>query len=116
MIKPDDSYSLTNNFQSSPGQNLNSIVKYANSVVETKLIPQYSEYKRQLSAKKAGFWKNVLDAGLKVAEIDAAPWTPKFYYDLIKAFSLTYLTTKSQRQELLTNKNQTFQFMLNLDQ
>jgi hypothetical protein len=93
------------------GDKFTDVAKYARSVVETKLIPDYFEFKRQLSAKRAGFWGRVLDKVSNVAEIDSAPWTPKFYAELVKALGFTLLSTLSERQESLSNKNQAYQFI-----
>ncbi len=87
------------------------IEAWAKSLIETELIPDYREFRRQLAAEKSGFWNKVLDASAKIFEIDAAPWTPKFYGQLLKALGLTALTFSSERKEGLTNKSQAFQFM-----
>lgn len=97
------------------GESLQDISSYAKSVVETKLIPDYVEFKRQLVAKRAGFWKKVLDKAGKIFEIDAAPWTPKFYGELLKALGFTLLTGIEEQTERLSNPNQAFQFMRTIE-
>lgn len=84
---------------------------WAKSVIETELIPDYREFRRQLAAERSGFWRKVLDVSAKVFEINAAPWTPKFYGELLKALGLTTLTYTSERKERLSNKFLAMQFM-----
>lgn len=87
----------------------------ARAIVEIDLIPDYIEFMRQLESEKAGFWKNVLDRSSKVLEIDAAPWTPKFWADLIRCVAMTSIDAVSSRKESLTNKHQAFHFMKKLE-
>jgi hypothetical protein len=47
----------------------------------------------------------------KILEISAAPWTLKFYGDVLKALGVTALTYNAERKESLTNRSQAFQFM-----
>ncbi|MFC1822657.1 hypothetical protein ACFL9T_08115 [Thermodesulfobacteriota bacterium] len=93
------------------GDSLADVSRYAQSVVETMLIPQYREFRRQIAAKRAGFWGKVLDKASKFSEIDAAPWTPKFYAELIKALGFTILTGVSEREDTLSNRSQAYQFL-----
>jgi hypothetical protein len=93
------------------GETLSEISAYADSVVETQLIPDFVEFRRQLVAERAGFWKIVLEKTGKVFEIDAAPWTPKFYGELLKALGFSLLTGVENQKQNLSNKNQAFQFM-----
>jgi hypothetical protein len=50
------------------GGSIKDIQRYAKSIAEVKLVPDFLEFKRQISAKKAGFWCNVLDKASKIAE------------------------------------------------
>lgn len=93
------------------GDQLKDITRYATSVIETQLIPDYYEFKRQLSAERSGFWCNVLDKFSKVAEISSAPWTPAFYAELLKALGFSFLTGISEHKRLLSNRSQAFQFL-----
>jgi hypothetical protein len=93
------------------GDSLDDIAHYARSVVETRMIPDYVEFRRQLEAQRAGFWVKVLDKASKIAEIDCAPWTPKFYAEVLKALGFTLLTGMAEREKHLTNKAQAFQFL-----
>jgi len=57
----------------------------------------------------------VLDAFGKLAEIDAAPWTPKFYGSLLKALGMTFITTASEQKDRLSNRYQAFKFMQEIE-
>jgi hypothetical protein len=98
------------------GASLPDIRAYAESIVETQLIPGFSEYRRQLAAKRAGFWREVLDPLGKIVQIDAAPWTPKFYGELLRALGITLLTGAEDQQDRLSNRTQAFQFMKTIDE
>jgi hypothetical protein len=87
------------------------IEAWAKSLIDTELIPDYREFRRQLMAERTGFWKKVFETTAKVFEIDAAPWTPKFYGQLIKCLGFSALTYTSERKDELSNKSQAFQFM-----
>lgn len=92
-------------------ESLNEIDRWAKSVVETELIPDYREFRRQLAAQRSGFWSKVLDATAKVFQIEAAPWTPKFYGEFLKAIGVTILTATAERKDSLSNKSQAYHFM-----
>lgn len=94
---------------------LDEISHNARSIIETDLIPDYIEFRRQLESEKAGFWKKVLDRSSKVLEIDAAPWTPKFWTDIIRYLAMTGIDAASSRKDLLTNKSQAFHFMKKIE-
>ena len=93
------------------GESIEAIRRHAQSLVETELIPDYREFRRQLLADVSGFWRKVLEVGLKVFEIDVAPWTPKFYGELLGALTGGVLTTAEARKASLTNRAQAYQFM-----
>lgn len=93
------------------GDDLRDLQRYAQSVVETKLLPDYYEFVRQISAKRAGFWGNVLDKTTSLMEIDASPLTPKFFAGMLKAFGSSTLTGIAQQKDRLSNQSQAFQFM-----
>jgi hypothetical protein len=97
------------------GVSLQEVSDAAESVVETQLIPLFVEYRRQLAAKGGGFWRKVLDPLGRLVQIDAAPWTPRFYGELLRALGVTILTGIEERQERLSNKVQAFQFMKTID-
>ncbi|MGZ8842425.1 MAG: hypothetical protein ACXW18_02105 [Pyrinomonadaceae bacterium] len=87
------------------------IEKWAKSVSETELIPDYREFRRQLSSKRSTRWANILDKARKVFEIDASPVTPKFYGELLTALGLAALTSSAASEDKLSNQSQAFQFM-----
>jgi hypothetical protein len=93
------------------GESLDEVSRVARALVETTIIPDYGEFRRQIAAERGGFWRRVLEAGVKAFEIDVPPWTPKFYGDLLKAIGFTILTTAEERKLLLSNRHQAYQFM-----
>jgi len=91
------------------GADLKDVAGFAKDLIETELIPDYREFRRQfLGAKK---WSHILDAAGKIVEIDAAPWTPKFWGLLLKGLGLTCITTAAEKEETLSNRYQAFKFM-----
>lgn len=88
---------------------------FAQNIVETDLIPDYREFKRQLGAMRVGRWGRVLDAGGHIAEIDAAPWTPKFWAQLLKAFGMTAIASSANSTDVYSNRYQAFQLMSTIE-
>jgi hypothetical protein len=88
---------------------------YAQALVETELIPDYKEFRRQLEAEQAGKVKKVLDLAGKIMEIDAAPWTPKFWGLLLKSLGMSAIETAADQKERLTNRYQAYEFMKAVD-
>jgi hypothetical protein len=97
------------------GEDLNDIARYARDVVETQLVPDYVEFRRQMVAEQAGSWKRVLRVADSVLKIDAAPWTPKFYGDLLKALGFYLLESVEQSKEGFSNRRQAMQFLATLE-
>ncbi|OLL32694.1 hypothetical protein BTH42_05580 [Burkholderia sp. SRS-W-2-2016] len=97
------------------GEDFDEIRSFAQSVIETKLIPDYREYVRQIRAEKSGFWGKVIDPASKILQIDAAPWTPKFYGDLMKSLGFTFLAATSEKKQRQTNASQAYQFMYRVE-
>jgi hypothetical protein len=79
--------------------------------LETDLIPDYKEFRRQLEAEQAGKIKKVLDVAGKIMEIDAAPWTPKFWGLLLKAFGMSAIETAADQKQRLSNHYQAYELM-----
>jgi hypothetical protein len=91
------------------------VARAAQCVVETELIPDYREFRRQLAAERTGWWAHVLDGATKVLEVNAAPWTPKFYGALLEALGVSALTAAAESKERLSNRSQAFYFMKGLE-
>jgi hypothetical protein len=87
----------------------------AEKTVERNILPKYTEMRRQLEAKQTGFWSNVLAAGAKFLQIDATPWTPKFYGQIIELFFGPLARTAEAEAEALSNANQAFQYLAKLE-
>ncbi len=51
--------------RTSAGDSIDSIKQYARSIIETDLIPDFAEFRRQLSAERMGFWAKLLDVASK---------------------------------------------------
>lgn len=93
------------------GEKLDDLKGYAQNIVETDLIPDYREFRRQLEAEQAGKIKKVLDVAGKIMEIDTAPWTPKFWGMLLKALGMSAIETAANQKDRLTNRYQAYEFM-----
>lgn len=89
-------------------------VEAAKRSVERKLLPQYAEMRRQLEAKHTGFWANVLATGASILQIDATPWTPKFYGQVLEAFFGPIGKTAEAEEQARSNANQAFQYVTKL--
>ena len=96
------------------GESVPEIERFAKSVVETDLIPDYAEFRRQLSAERRDFWATALDAAGKVLAIDASPLTPKFWGGMLGAVGVP-LMAGDKRSERLSNKHEALQFMKSVD-
>jgi hypothetical protein len=98
------------------GTSLAELARFAGEIIKTDLIPDYREFQRQLESMRLEKWGKVLDAAGRVAEIDASPWTPKFWALLLKAIGITTQTSESERMNALSNKYQAFKFMSFVEQ
>jgi hypothetical protein len=108
-------FTLTDEMEKSAGAGVQWEEVAALKIVERKLIPQYIEFRRRLESKKTGFWANVLGAGAKFMQIDASPWTPKFYWGLFEAFTHSIDGRAKLEEESRSNAAQTFQYLAKLE-
>jgi hypothetical protein len=99
----------------SSGASLPEIAEAARDVVETKLVPDYSAFRRQLSAKEGKFWGRVLDPLGKILAIDAAPWTPKFWGGFLSALGSAFGIGAEVDADSFSNEQQAFQFLRTLE-
>ena len=91
-------------------------IEAAQRTFERKIQPQYEEFRRKLLAKKTGFWSKVAVAGGKFMQVDAAPWTPKFWGAVIEMFGVSLdALTKDDQENLLSNKSQAFNYIATLE-
>lgn len=97
--------------RASGGGSLADAARFAEDVIRTELMPDYREFKRQLEAMQTAKWGKFLDAAGKIAEIDAAPWTPKFWALVLKAVGVAALRSQTEQIEALSNKYQAYKFM-----
>jgi hypothetical protein len=93
------------------GEKLEDLKGYARNIVEAELIPDYREFRRQLEAEQAGKLKKLLDVTGKIMEIDAAPWTPRFWGLLLKALGMSAIEAAADQKERLTNRHQAYELM-----
>ena len=77
----------------------------AADVVQTKIVPDYVEFRRELGSARVGKAKRILDPASKLLEINSSPWAPKFWYDLVRAL----------RKEDKTNKALAFNLIRKLE-
>jgi hypothetical protein len=87
------------------------VAQAARDVVETKLVPDYAEFRRQLAAKDQKFWGRILDPLGKILAIDAAPWTPKFWGAFLGALGSAFGIGAEADADNLSNRQQAFHFM-----
>ncbi len=88
----------------------------AADVVETKLIPDYVEFKRQLNSIRVGKLKKILDPASKILEINSSPWSPKFWYDLTKALWGIGTGATEVRQADRSNRTLAFNYIRTVEE
>src|SRR5262249_443487 len=87
----------------------------AGETVEGRLVPWYHEMKRQVGDQRTGFWaKNAAMSG-KFLQIDAAPWTPKFYGGVLEMFGAKIGEAAKFESESRSNASCAFQFLSRLE-
>lgn len=74
-------------------------------------LPDQSPLRRQLVVEEVRFGGRILDVTGRIFEIDAVPWTPRFWGELLRTLGLTPLDAKDLEKERLTIRSQAFQFM-----
>jgi hypothetical protein len=83
--------------------------------VQRNLLYEYAEMRRQLEGKRVGLWSNVLAAGSTFLQIDASPWTPKFYGQIIETFFNVIGKTAEAEATSRSNASQAFQYLAQLE-
>src|SRR5688572_23519907 len=94
--------------------NASEIMREARNVVETDLIPDYTEFRRVLKAKRKGWLYTVLDPVVELLQIDAAPWTPRFYGQILKALGVPGLSKLDEKT--LSNETLAYHFMRKVEE
>lgn len=88
----------------------------ARKTAERKVIPEYENYLKQITAKEFGFGTKVLSAGGKFLQVDAAPWTPKFWGAIIECFSsILGHAADRDKDSYLSNEKQAFCYLATLE-
>ncbi len=93
--------------------NIAEVMREAQNLIETELIPDYVEFRRQLTAKRTGWWRRVMGPVVRVLEIDAAPWTPKFYGQILKALGVPGWAVIDESEH--TNESAAYHFMSSVE-
>lgn len=91
------------------------VLRHANTVVQTSLIPDYVEFKRQLASQRAGVWALVAEAANDFFGVDAAPWTPKFWGAVLRIMGLKALTGAASNKDHLTNRAHAMTFLRSVE-
>jgi uncharacterized protein YjbI with pentapeptide repeats len=87
----------------------------AQQTFEQKLLPQYEEFRRQLAAKKTGFWSKVAVAGGKFLQVNAAPWTLAFWGAVLEMCGVSLDEAAKADAADLSNKSQAFHYLARLE-
>jgi len=98
------------------GEKYSDLSYYAKDVVETKLIPDYIEFKRQLIHLKIGKSRKILATIDSLFQISSSPYTPKFWYDFLKVIGGSFSAVSEIRKDDLSNKSQAFNFISSLEE
>jgi hypothetical protein len=96
-------------------ESIDSIAQYARSLVETEIVPDYSEFRRQLAAERVGFWSNVLSKTSKVFEIREPITSPKFWGEIVAALGVPLPPLMEMKRAALTNRHLSFQFLQTIE-
>lgn len=92
-------------------ESTDNIAQYARSLVETELVPDYTEFRRQLAAERLGFWSNVLAKTGKVFEIREPISSLRFWGELLVAIGVPLAPLMEMKRATMTNKHLAFQFL-----
>jgi hypothetical protein len=96
------------------GAKINDVMLKSSLTITTKVLPELHEFHHKLASERLTFGKRLLDSLGRVLQIDAAPWTPKFFGSLIQAFLPNLGPTDEERLERTANKYQAMQFLSKL--
>lgn len=93
------------------GETLDEISRYAQSIIETRLIPDYREFNRVLDAAEKRHRGKILDIAGRILEIDAPIGSPKFFAQLFRSFGGMFIAEAEEEEARLSNRSQAFYFM-----
>lgn len=87
------------------------IRRWADTIVATELIPDYWEFKNQLTSEEINIGSKLLDAGGRILTIDSGPTTPAFWGGIVKALGASLGDASRLATEMTTTERQTYEFM-----
>jgi hypothetical protein len=93
------------------GANMGEVTAHASALVEIKILPDLHEYQSQLSARRTRSGERILDTVGRVLRIEASPWTPRFFGDVLEAVAPGLLEANVEREARASNKGQALQFL-----
>lgn len=97
--------------RTSAGESFETIRAHARSIIETDLIPDFAEFRRQLSAKRAGAWGRLLDVAGNAFRFFVPMTPPDFAGSTSAILSAIMSFTSDQRADKNTNVSLAFQFL-----
>lgn len=97
--------------RTSQGDPIETIQRYARSVVETKLIPDYFEFRRQLPAERFGYLAQLFDFGANALKIVVAGTTGQFVGSGFSTFSALASLVRERKQIEHTNERLAYRFL-----
>jgi len=93
------------------GDSIETIKTHARNVIETRLIPDFADFQRQLSAERAGFWADLLDIAAKAIKLLVPATRPDFAASGFTTLSAIMAFTGDKRKSQNTNVCHAFQFL-----
>lgn len=87
----------------------------ARKTAERVVLTKYHEFREQLAAKKTSFGAKLGSLGGKCLQIDAAPWTPKFWGAIIGTFFESFDHAANEVAEAQAAQHRAFQYLAKME-
>ena len=108
---------LTDELEKRISTGAESELEIARKIAERKVIPEYENYLRVLRAREVSFGAKILQGAGKFLQVDASPWTPKFWGAILESFGvLAGVTAQEKSEAYLTNEKQAFHYLATVSQ
>lgn len=78
---------------------------------ERKIMPGFNEYQRQLLSREVGFWSKAGARSAKFLQVDASPFTPKFWGAILECLFGNLDSSADLDRETFSNESQAFQYL-----